>query len=155
MHTITTIRETLIQKLHGYLVHNQLDLLITLQNEQKVTAYLEDKVAAVLPLAGQCLKENRPDYVNEALCLDELTKNLRPSKFDYVRSLLEEEFSTVHWRMQEDGILTCEVINLIRYCQPVFSNLGFTEENEDDKQLRLAVIGTIHDYLHLNQQHAN
>jgi hypothetical protein len=141
------MRELLLKKLHYYLVHNHLDLLITLQEEQKVTVYLEDKVALVLPLAEQYQQEKRPDYVIEALCLDELTKDLRPSKFEYIRVLLEDEFTELHWRMREEGILTYEIINLIGYCRPVFSNFGFTEESADDPRLRLAVIGTIHDYL--------
>jgi hypothetical protein len=141
------MRETLIKKLHYYLVHNHLDLLITLQEDKKVTSYLEDKVHAVMPLAEQYITEKRPAYVIEALCLDELTKDLRPSKFEYIRKVLEDEFSTIHWRLREQGTLTYEIINIIGFCKPVFFNLGFTEENEDDPALRNAVIGTVHDYL--------
>lgn len=137
----------LIEKLRSYIVHNNPDLLLTLQADFSLTRYLEQKVRTVQPLLENLLAENKPAYIIEELCLNELTKDLRPSKFNYIRSLLEEEFEHDFVQLKETGMLTYEIVNLIHLCEPVFEILGFTEENENDRALQNAITGTIQQHL--------
>ncbi|WP_423147802.1 DUF1896 family protein [Rubrolithibacter danxiaensis] len=137
----------LIEKLRAYIINNNPDVLIELQLDFSVTQYLEQKVAAIQPFLEALLSENKPAYIVEELCLNALTKDLRPSKFNYIRSLLEEEFKPDFLLMKETGTLTYEIVNLINAGKPVFETLGFTEENEDDRSLYYAIAGTIHQYL--------
>lgn len=137
----------LIEKLRSYLVENTPDVLLALQQDLSVTRYLEDKVYAVSPLIEQLTAEGKPQYIIEELCLKELTKELRPSKFLYIRGILESEFPQTYERFREMGVLTYETINLIEACKPVFEHYSFSEENEDDRTLRYTIIGTIADYL--------
>ena len=141
MHTI------LIEKLRSYLVENNPDMLVSLQNSFSVTAYLEDKVSLVMPLVEQHLAESKPQYIIEELCLNELTQELRPSRFLYIKAILEEEFLQTYSRFREAGVLTYEIINMIEASKQVFEAIGFTEENEDDRALRYAIMGTIQEYL--------
>lgn len=141
------MRTILTEKLRSYIVENNPDVLVSLQNSLSVSAYLEDKVALVMPLADQLLSESKPQYIIEELCLNELTGDLRPSKFLYIKAILEEDFLQTYSRFREMGVLTYEVINLIEACKGVFEAIGFTEENEDDRALRYAVMGTIQEYL--------
>lgn len=145
------MQQILIRKLHEYLAENNMDLLISLQQENKLSSYLEDKVDSVGLLMVELLGENTPAYIIEERCMDELTKNLRPSKFNYLTSVLEEDFESHYNRFKENGILTYEVINLIEVCKPEFETLGFTVDNENDKLLRYAIIGTVKEYLETNQ----
>ncbi len=147
------MREQLIKKLHGYLVQNHLDLLISLQEEHRLTHYLEHKVDSVKELYEGLEAEKRPLYVIEALCMEELTRDLRPSRFEYVRTLLEDEFEGDALRMAGSSILTYEVINLIGACEPIFEVFAFGEENEQSKELKYAVMGMIAEYLE-NQETA-
>jgi hypothetical protein len=141
------MKEHLTQKLHAYLVQNHLDLLISLQEDHRLTPYLTSKVASIKDLYEGLQAENRPPYVIEALCLEELTRDLRPSRFNYMKELLEEEFEAEYLRMKDSGILTYEVINLIGACEPIFEVFTFSEDNEDDRQLRYAVMGMISEYI--------
>jgi len=141
MHTI------LIDKLRSYLVENDPDLLISLQGDYSVTRYLEDKVYQVMPLAEQLIAEDKPQYIIEELCLDELTKELRPSKFHYIKEILKEDFLQAYSRFREAGVLTYEIINLIEACQHTFDSIGFTEENENDRALKYAIMADIQEYL--------
>lgn len=141
------MKEQLINKLHSYLIHNHLDLLISLQEDHRLSHYLEHKVDSVMELCLALQAENRPIYVVEALCMEELTRDLRPSRFEYVRTLLDGEFETDYQRMSSSGILTYEIINLIGACEPIFEVFGFGEENEDSKELKYAVMGMIAEYL--------
>jgi hypothetical protein len=141
------MKEQLINKLYHYLVENHLDLLISLQEDHRLSHYLDSKVSSVMELYEGLLAENRPPYVIEALCMEELTRDLRPSRFEFVRTLLAEEFEADYDRMSENGILTYEIINLIGACEPIFGIFGFGEENEESRELKYAIMGMIAEYL--------
>jgi len=141
------MREILTKKLHQYLVQNHLDMLISLQQDSKVTLYLDEKVESVKELYDRLREEKRPEYVIEALCIEEMTTSLRPSRFEYLRLLLEDEFELTHHQMRDCGTLTYEIINLIRICQPVFDEFSFAEDNREDRVLRYLIIGMVQEYL--------
>ncbi|MES2457853.1 MAG: hypothetical protein V4594_20005 [Bacteroidota bacterium] len=79
--------------------------------------------------------------------MESLTAELRPSKYLYLKEILEEEFTGDHLVMREAGTLTYELVNLITACSPIFKALGFSEEAIDNRILRYAVIGQIREYL--------
>lgn len=141
------MQELLTSKLHNYIIANNLDLLIELQQDGNVDSYLQEKVATAEELISQLLSDNTPSYIIEEQCLDFLTEDLRPSRFNYLLKVLEEDFETNYQQFREAGILTYETINLITACNPVFEALGFTSDNEDDKQLRYSITGTVKEYL--------
>lgn len=140
------MQQILIAKLHEYITQNNLDLLIALQQESRVSNYLKDKVDAAGPLVDELLAENTPAFIIEERCMDYLTKDLRPSKLNYLLTILDEEFENDYIRLERDGLLTYEVINVIEVCKHVFEALGFTEENEDNQKLRNAIIGAVKEY---------
>ena len=141
------MQTVLKEKLWAYIVHHNPDLMIGLQADYSVTRYLEEKVADVLPMATELLSENRPLYVIEELCLNAMTEELKPSRYLYLRSVLEDEFSGDFQRLKESGTLTYEVCNLIEACKGIFEELGFSPDNEEDRLLRYAVIGQVQEYL--------
>ena len=140
----------LIDKLHRYLKENNPDLLLQLEEDGKVTEYLSNKINAIEGLLNQPDKE-QPAYIIEGACMDILTQDLRPSKFNYISAILEEEFDTAYRQLQKSGTLQFEVINLVKYCQLFFDAIGFTEENEDNKELQFAITGAIGEYLERNK----
>ncbi|MGI8636108.1 MAG: hypothetical protein ACR2KZ_11970, partial [Segetibacter sp.] len=98
------MQQILIDKLHQYITQNNPDLLIALQQESKVSSFLKAKVESVSPLVDELLADNTPAYIIEERCIDYLTEDLRPSKFNYLTSILEEEFETDYKRLKENGI---------------------------------------------------
>jgi hypothetical protein len=141
------MQSMLTEKLWAYIVHNNPDLMLSLQEDYSVTRYLENKVAAVMPMAVQFLSEEKPQYIIEELCLQAVTEDLKPSRYQYIRSVIEEEFNDDYLRMKENGTLTYEVVNLIEACKSIFSDFDFNSENEANRHLRYAIIGQVHDYL--------
>ena len=141
------MQSMLMEKLWAYIVHNNPDLMLSLQESYSVTRYLEEKVNAVMPMAAQLLDEARPQYVIEELCFNAITEELKPSCYQYIRSVIEEEFNADYERMKESGTLTYEVLNLIEACKGIFSDFNFNSENEANRHLRYAIIGQVHDYL--------
>lgn len=137
----------LMEKLRAYITEHNPDLLLKLQGHFTVTQFLEDKVASVMQTVKGLRSEGKPAYVIQELCMNEMTADLRPSKFDYLKMVLEEDFPDDYRRITEAGVLTYEVVNIIEACADVFETHGFTEENEDNRFLRYAVIAEIHDYL--------
>ncbi|MFV8353557.1 DUF1896 family protein [Flavobacterium sp. XS2P14] len=141
------MEDILKEKLWFYIIHNNPDLMFTLQEEYNVLGYLNEKVNGVKSIIEDMLSEGTPQYIIEEICLNVLIEDLKPSRFIYIRSLLAEEFEKTYTTFRESGILTYEVINLMESCREVFETIGFTNENEEDPTLRNALIGQIADYL--------
>ena len=141
------MQSMLKEKLWAYIVHNNPELMVSLQEDFSVTKYLEEKVDGIMPMAERLLSENRPLYSIEEICLDTMTEELKPSRYLYIRSVIEEEFNLDYERLKENGILTYEVINLIEACKGIFNDFGFSRENEEDRHLKYAIIGEVHQYL--------
>lgn len=137
----------LIEKLREYIIQTNPDILINLQTDFSFTQYLEEKVQSIQPLLNELLSEGKPSYSIEEVCLNEMTKEIRPSKFNYIRSVLEEEFEQDFLLMKKNNTLTYEIMNLINECESVFEIFGFTEETENSRDLRYAVAGTIQQFL--------
>lgn len=141
------MKELLMNKLFEYIRDNNPDILFELEASQGVTVWLSDKVENIILVIEQVSKQGLPEYEAEEICMAELTKDLRPSKYNYLLNLLEEEFSANYKQFLESGLLQHEVINMVTHCQPVFDDLVFSEENEDNQFLRYAIINAVSEYL--------
>lgn len=137
------MQENLIYKLLQYISENNPDLLVQLEEDGDVTNYLSEKIKSVNSIFNQA---NQPDYIIEQACLDVLTQDLRPSRYNYICKILEEEFPETNQQLNETGILKYEAINLIGYCQPVFDAMHFSEANEENLLLHYAIAGAIDEY---------
>ena len=135
------------EKLWLYIVENNPEVILRLQDSTSVLHYLDEMIAGIWPMVSQLIADGRPGYIVEELCMDSLTQGLRPSRYLYIRNLVEEEFEATYGLFREAGILTYETVNLISFCEGVFEAFGFSLENEDDAMLRAAIIGEISNYL--------
>lgn len=140
------MRTKLKEKLWAYIVSNHPDLMFHLQDEYNVVKYLEESVSEVMPLAMKLLEEDKPGYVIHELCLNEMTKGLKPSRYNYITTVIAEEFEARYTELRESGLLTYEAVNLVEYCKGVFDELGFSEENEEDRTIHYAITGKIDEY---------
>lgn len=145
------MKDILIGKLLEYIRENNPDILFQLEEENKVSEYLTEKVSTVSSLISQ-LDNGQPAYIIEDACMNMLTADLRPSKYNYICNILEEEFVEVYQQLINDGLLKLEATNLVNHCFPVFEDLKFAEENEDNRFLRYAIIGEISEYLQRNSE---
>lgn len=141
------MHKILKEKLWAYIVHNNPDLMFNLQEDYSVTRYLDEKVNGIMPMAERLHGEHKPLYVIEELCIKEMTEELRPSRFLYLREVLEQEFPDDWQRLREDGLLTYEIINMMESCREIYESFNFSVQNEDDQLLRAAIIGQVHEYL--------
>lgn len=141
------MHELLKDRLKAYILQNNPDLLHNLQVEYKFSAYLEDKVSNAMPTVMRLLGEGKPGYVIEELVLNELTADLRPSCFNYIKSVLQEDFPADYLRFYQQGVLTYEAISLVEECREIFSAFSFAAATVNDNLLRYAVIAQIHEHL--------
>lgn len=144
------MQEKLIKKLHDYIRDNNPDLLLMLEEENRVMEYLHENVASTNGLINQLLDDKKPSSVIEEHCMEEMTRQLSPSRYNYLKALLDDEFPNEFERFNHAGILQTEIINLITVCDPVFHELDFSEENENDRYLRYALTGAVHEYFKVN-----
>lgn len=143
----SVMQQRLKQKLWAHILVNNPGLILELEREDQLSAYLESKIASVLPLLDQLTSESKADYIIEELCIRELVAEMRPYRFNYLWYVLEEEFSPFFKTWEQDGILTYELINLQQYCKDTFDALGFTMDDTNEDQVYNAVTGMIDEYL--------
>lgn len=141
------MKDLLTEKLRAYLIINNPDLTIQLREPYSAKQMIEDKVAAILPFLEQLQSEGKPEYIIEELCMNELTAEFRPSKFNYIKTILEEEFTADHDALVKAGVLTYEIINMMEICNDLFETFHFNEESEDNRFLKYAIIAAVHYYL--------
>jgi hypothetical protein len=138
------MKEVLKQKLLAYLAENNPEIIISLDH---IGSYLEEKVNLVDPLLEGLIQEGKPPYIIEEMCMHELTRELRPSRYNYLTALMEEEFEQEYVRLQESGLLLTEVSHLLSVFGDTFDAFGFREGNEDSKDLYYTLTGKIKEYL--------
>jgi hypothetical protein len=144
---LTAMQGTFINNLYQYIRANNPDILLELEETGSVTTYLSNKVNTVEPLYEQLSKEGKPTYIIEEMCMNFLTEDLKPSRYNYILTILESDFEIKYNEFSETGILIYEISNMVKYCQSVFDDLNFSEENEDNRFLRYAITGVINEYL--------
>jgi hypothetical protein len=144
------MQEILVRRLEEYIRINNPNLMLHLQMEKADVDNVRKKVQHVESLLTELLAADIPLYIIEDSCMDVLTQDLRPSKFNYLLLLLQENFPTHYERFGMSGILPLEVANLAAFCQPLLDTLGFNEENEKDKNSDNTVIQVMQDYLQSN-----
>lgn len=145
------MKEILIGKLLEYIRDNNPDILFALEAEDKLRAWLYDKIYSAEPLIQQLRNDDQPDYIIEETCLDEITRDLRPSRYNYVLNILEKEFERDYQWLLQSGLLQHEIINMTSYCNSTFDDLRFAEENEDNQFIRYAITGAVSEYLESNR----
>ena len=126
---------------------NNPDVLLELEQTGTTTQYLSEKVSSVDLLITQLSGEGKPPYTIEEMCMKSLTEDLRPSRYNYIMNVLELEFEDKYNQFTESGLLLFEISNMIKHCNPVFDDLNFSEENEDNRFLRYAITGVIKEYM--------
>ncbi len=145
------MKENLRGKLLEYIRDNNPDLLFALEAEDKLRVWLSDKVNEADLLAEQLKSNKQPEYIIVETCLMEITKDLRPSRYNYILNILEEEFEAKYKQLQQSGLLQHEVINMINHCNSTFNDLVFTEKDEDNQFIRYAIVGAVSEYLESNR----
>jgi hypothetical protein len=139
------MQEILIQKLLSYIEDNNPELLLQLEEESKVTDYLLNKVGMVDCLINDGI-EDQPAFILETACMDILTQDLRPSRYEYICKILKEEFEDYYEKLEATGLKKFEAINLLESSKQVFDDFGFDEESKDNWLLRYLVMGSISEY---------
>jgi hypothetical protein len=110
------MKTILANKLYEYLRDNNPDILFRLSENNSISSYIKDKLDAV----ESHIQQNKPAYLVEFECMDKMTADLRPSKFNYIKAILEDEFPGNYQKLLSSGVLTFELINMMDACQEIF-----------------------------------
>lgn len=141
------MRTKLMTMLHAWLIQNSPDLLLELQQDYGVSDYLSNKISSISELLNQLLETGHPDYIIEEQCMEALTADLLPSKYLYIRDLVEEEFPIEFQQWTRSGLLTYELYNLVQTCDTTFLLFEYSEASEDSRELYYNITGIISNYL--------
>jgi hypothetical protein len=102
---------------------------------------------AIEPLLHEMIEEGSQPFFIEEFCMNLLTEELRPSRYNYISTVFEEEFEPIYRQFRFAGILRYEIINMVQTCTTVFDSLHFNEQNTESRLLRYAIAGALYEYL--------
>ena len=139
------MEQLLAKKLYEFILRNNPDLIIR-ENEKGIHQMINDKIKNVVPVLENLLVQNCPAYIIEELCMDQMTEDLKPSKYHYIARVLEEEFPDRYSEMRDAGILTYEIASIIDHCAQMLEHFQFSKLTEEDRKLYYAVTGAIGAY---------
>lgn len=140
------MEQQLAERLFQYITVNNPDLLFNLQADRHVSVYIRDKVKSVEALIEQLRSTATPDYLIEEQCFALLTEDLRPSRFMYIKNVLETEFEERAAKMRECGVMTYEICSLITHCDPVFTALDFSVSTQEERAIYNAITGSLAEF---------
>lgn len=136
------------EKLRSYIIQNNPDMLFKLQEDFSLVDYVETKIDLVRPTISQLLAQGKPQYIIEEICLEEMTSELRPSKYQFLYNLLEEDFEEDFHRLRVEGILPYEIANLIEVLAIDFENHQLDPSTKEfDSNFRYFILPRIQQYL--------
>lgn len=141
------MKASLKSKLLNYIVEHNPELLLQLQENFTVSQYINDRVLQVMDNVQQWLSVGISLNQAEDMALRSMTVDLRPSRYLYLKNVLEEEFKCEAEAFIEAGVLTYELVNLIGHCTETFAAFQFCEENQGSRKLRHAIIADIAAYI--------
>jgi hypothetical protein len=131
----------------GYIRENNPDLLYQLDEDDALHAWVLEKIREV----ELVLQSAKPTYLIETECMEIMTAELKPSKYNYIRDLFEEEFPEMYESMNASGVLKFELINMIMACGRAFDEWPLLDDDHENKQRDHTVIGIIHEYLAIGE----
>lgn len=134
------------EKLWHYIIWHNPDLVYSLQERYKVDTYLEEKVSSVMPIALRMLEEGKGGRQIHELCLEQMTRELKPSRYLFIIKIIEREFEEQYDRLRELGLLAYEGVNLVEHCHNVFEKYCFATGNADSEVVYQAIKDKIADY---------
>lgn len=137
----------LMERLWAYVISHNPELMESLTEDNNVTLYLEEKVNIIIPKMEKLFAEGQPDYAVAELCLNDLTEDLRPSRYDYILALLHEEYHLYYARFKQAGTLRHKTMCMVESCKAVFDNLDFKEENMESNLVYQSILVAMQQYL--------
>lgn len=141
------MEETLYNRLSDFITENNPEMIVNAGRSFSLSQFVNDRIESVSQVLKELTAAGKAEEVILETCMKEMTKDLVPSRANYIRAILKDEFPHDHDRFSETGVLTYEVVNLLEVCAEVFENYEFNEKNQGSRFLRYAVIAVIQDYL--------
>lgn len=126
----------------GYIKENNPELLFQLEQDDALHQWVTEKIQEV----ELVLNNAKPTNLSESFFMEIFTTDLQPSRFRYIRDLLEMEFTDAYEQMLVAGTLHYELVNMVSACHGLFKEMPLNEDIQNP-MLDHVVAGVINDYL--------
>lgn len=138
------MKEKLTKLFIAYLAEHHPDMLYELKLKQELESFVKACLDGLDTDPDKMFKGGIPEHVIEEICLNQLAGLFGPSQYDYLISLLRDEFGYVldNWKARD--VLPSAAVALLENCRPLFEVFKFGQEDEDSQGLRDALIKAIY-----------
>jgi|SRR5690606_11444424 len=129
--------------------HNP-ELMFSLQENYSVTSYLNEKIKCIQPKLQNWRTIGYPESSIFLLAMEILTTDLKPSRFQFISSLLKHDFPSHYTYFSDHGVLTYKTLILVELCQGAFDSIRFSEAHCNSGRFKEAISGIIRKQISLN-----
>ncbi|NLU94856.1 DUF1896 family protein [Chitinophaga sp. Ak27] len=141
------MEKLLKEALQRYVAEYYPDMVQQFTADVPLSTYLEDRVTLVRPLMDELIAQGETAQQIVDACMQQIIKDLPPSKYQYLLMVLQEEFPDDYKNFKTAGVLRYKMIQLIGHCQQAFEDFDFDTQVPPDHRLEHRVIGEIAGYL--------
>jgi len=137
------MEKQLNERLWKFITEHNPELMFSLQENYSMTPYLAEKIKSIQPQLKAWKQIGYPESSIFLLAMEVLTSELKPSRFQFITSLLKKDFPSHYNQFKEQGILTHKTLALVDLCKVAFDSIRFSESHCNSQRFRAAISGII------------
>ncbi|MNR49943.1 hypothetical protein D3C85_1693930 [compost metagenome] len=84
--------------------------------------------------------------------MNEMTAELKPSRYHYISSIIKDCFSAEYDKLREAGQLSYKAVLLVETCKEIFDVHNFCEQHMDDPEIKQQIINQVGHFFKQNTQ---
>lgn len=138
------MKKTLIELFLAYLAEHYPDQILKLRKDKDFEGFVEASFEALEVDPEELVRQGIPVYQVQEICLKQLTDAFGPSRYDYLLTLLRDEFGAVLDDWKAEDLLPSKAVALLGDCEPAFELFGFSHDQDENEGLRDALITAIY-----------
>ena len=135
----------LFKRYHHFLCEGYPELI--LGEEPPLKTIIEEKIITIAPMIPRLRKEGHQDPAILELCFQSMKASTAPSRFLFLKGILQEHFHGDYLFLREQGTLSAELIRLLGQSETLFGQYPISEGEIFSAELRQALIPLIADFL--------
>ena len=126
---------------------NNPELALRLEDEDDRKEYLISKVETLRDFFYDLKARKLSHESIEELCINKMTVDLRPSRFNYIVNLLHRQFPHHYAQLLENGIVKITALAILGESKADFERYVFSSEHPDYDSLYCAILLRILQYI--------
>jgi hypothetical protein len=139
------IKENLIKLFMAFISENNPDVIVSIGSTGSMKRFVRDKAEVAMDLAKNLKERGLPESEILDACFESMVKEMKPSRFNFLKDLIQNHFPEKLKRYSETGVMTYEIIQVIESHGHLFEKYRFGETETKNDLLETEFVGILFD----------